>query len=106
MLRLDKENFDDEINKDVPIIVDFWAEWCAPCKILGPIFEELSQEYEGKLRFAKLDTEESQEVAGKFGIMGIPTMIMLNKGQEIGRIVGALPKEQLKQKIDELLGKI
>ena len=104
MLELTKDNFDEEVIKsDLPVIVDFWAEWCGPCKMLGPIFEEISKDYEGRLKFAKLNTEHEPEIPGQLGIMGIPTMILFKGGKEIGRLVGALPKEALKAKIDELL---
>ncbi len=104
MLNLTKENFEKEVlQSDVPVVVDFWAEWCGPCRMMAPIFEELSKEYGGKVKFAKLNTEEEQEIPGKYGIMGIPTLIVFKDGKEIGRSVGALPKEALKQKIDEII---
>ncbi len=82
-------------------IVDFYAEWCGPCKTLKPIFEELSKEYAGKINFGKLDVDESPETAKKFNVMGIPTLIFLKDGAEINRSVGALSKESLKEKINE-----
>ncbi|NOZ81245.1 MAG: thioredoxin [DPANN group archaeon] len=106
MQELNDKDFDEQISKDTPLLVDFWAEWCGPCKVVGPILEELSGEYTDRLRFAKLNTEEYQEITGRFGIMGIPTMIVFRQGKEVGRLVGALPKEHLKDKIDEMLASI
>jgi len=105
LTHLTKANFEKEVvDSDIPVIVDFWASWCMPCLILGPTFEELSAEYEGKLKFAKLSTEEEQELAMRFQVMSIPTMIIFHKGQEVQRLVGALPKEMLKAQIDAVLG--
>ena len=104
LVHLTEENFDGEVmQSDIPVIVDFWATWCPPCKILAPVFEELAGEYEGKMKFAKLDTDEVRAVAQKYSIMSIPTLIVFKGGKEIERMVGALPKESLKEKIDALL---
>ena len=104
MLNLNKENFEKEVTKsDIPVIVDFWAEWCGPCKMLGPVFEEVSKEYEGKLKFAKLNTEEQSDIASEHGVMSIPTMIIFKEGKEADRIVGAMPKDTLKAEIDKRL---
>jgi thioredoxin 1 len=104
LIHITKENFDKEIMKSkTPVIVDFWADWCGPCKMMSPVFEELSKDYTGKLKFAKLDTDKEQGVAEKFGISGIPTLIVLKNGKEVDRIVGFAPKPALKQKIDGIL---
>lgn len=104
LVHITKDNFDKEIMKSkTPVIVDFWAEWCGPCKMLGPVFEELSKDYTGKLKFAKLDTEKEGKIAENFNIHGIPTMVVLKDGEEIERIVGFAPKPLLKQKIDVIL---
>ena len=97
------KNFESEVIKaDKPVIVDFWAEWCGPCKVLGPRFEELSKEMT-EVKFAKLNVEENQETAGKFQVMSIPTLIIFNGGEIVGKIVGALPKDALKEKIEQAL---
>lgn len=107
VLKIDSENFEKEVLKsDTPVIVDFWAEWCGPCKILGPIFEKISEEYDGRLKFAKMNVEENQDIAGKFSIQGIPSMIIFNKGEEAERLVGALPETLLKEKIDTALSNL
>ena len=104
---LTKDNIEKEIsNSDVPIIIDFWASWCGPCQMMGPVFEELSNEYEGKLKFCKVSTESEPEVASQFGIQGIPALSVINKTKEIDRIVGFMPKEDLKEKIDSILSRI
>ena len=107
LTHLDSSNFDKEVKKSkTPVIIDFWAPWCGPCQMMGPTFEELSNEYGGKLKFAKLNTDEQSEIANQFGIQGIPSLSILNKGKEVDRIVGFAPKEVLKEKIDAILDEI
>lgn len=85
----------DVLNSEIPVLVDFWAEWCAPCKMIAPIVEELAAEYDGQLRVAKLDADTNMNTMQAYGVMGIPTLILFKDGQEAVRIVGFRPKEQL-----------
>jgi len=88
--------FDAEVLKsEVPVIVDFWAPWCGPCKIIGPRLEELAKEHDGKVKVVKLNVDEEREWAGKFGVMSIPTLMLFKEGQAAGQIVGAVPKEEI-----------
>ena len=104
VIKITGENFEKEIvASDIPVIIDFYADWCGPCKMMGPVFEEVSAGYAGKLKFVKLSVEENPRVAGQFGVQGIPCLIILNNGEEAGRIVGFVQKEELKQKIDDIL---
>jgi len=85
------------------IMVDFWAVWCGPCRMIAPTIEELAKEYAGKVKVGKLNTDENPEVATKYKIMGIPTVMFFKDGQKVDQVVGAVPKPQLKAKIDSLL---
>jgi thioredoxin 1 len=99
--------FEEKVVKsDIPVIMDFWASWCGPCQMMGPVFEELSKDYEGKLKFTKVNTENEQELAAQNNVSGIPCLIVMKEGKEVDRIVGFVPKPMLKQKIDEILSKI
>ena len=107
MIEITKNNLDKEILKSkTPAIVDFWAEWCMPCKMMAPVFEELSEFYGKRLKFAKVNTENNQDIASQFGISGIPTLLIINKGEVVDRIVGFASKEVLKEKIDAIISKI
>ncbi len=85
------------------VMVDFWAPWCAPCRMVSPTVEELSKEYQGRMKFMKLNTDENPDIASKYNIMGIPTLMFIKDGRSVDSIVGAIPKQQLKSKIDSLL---
>lgn len=85
------------------VMVDFWAVWCGPCRMIAPAIEELAKEYAGKIKVGKLNTDENPEVATKYKIMGIPTVMFFKDGQKVDQVVGAVPKPQLKAKIDTLL---
>ncbi|QWR78143.1 thioredoxin [Candidatus Magnetomonas plexicatena] len=86
------------------VLVDFWAVWCGPCRMVAPIVEELAKEFAGKLKVVKLNTDENPDVASKYKIMGIPTLMFFRSGEKIDQLVGAVPKAQLKEKIQTLLG--
>jgi len=97
-LQLSDKNFDLHlVNSDIPVVVDFWAPWCGPCKVMGPAFEEAAKSFPLKVRFTKLNTESFQAPSAKFGIRSIPTMIIFKEGKEVGRKSGALSVEQIKQ---------
>jgi len=104
VLELTDENFDEEIlNADVPALVDFWAEWCMPCKMLTPVIEELAAENAGKLKVGSVDTDSARSAAMKFGISAIPTLILFKGGEVVKKFVGLQQKADLQAAIDELL---
>jgi thioredoxin 1 len=106
VIQITKTNFEREVVKSkIPIVVDFFAGWCGPCQMMAPVFNDLSKEYDGKVVFAKVDTEKDSELAIDNSVQGIPCLIVFEKGKEIGRIVGYHAKETLKQKINAILGK-
>ena len=97
-------NFDKEVlQSKIPVVVDFWAEWCAPCRIVSPVIEGLAKEYEGKLKVGKLNVDENSQTPAKFGIMSIPTIFIFKDGQVIKTMVGAQNRENYQKEIDEVL---
>ena len=98
-------NFDDEVlNSSQPVVVDFWAEWCMPCLMVAPIIEQLAQEYDGKVKFGKLNVDENRSIAIRFSIQAIPTLLIFKDGQLVQKFVGLRSKADLKREIDSLLG--
>jgi thioredoxin 1 len=103
LAHVDINNFEASVlNSDKPVIVDFWAEWCGPCKVLGPVLEELSGEVKDKATIVKLNVDESRELATKYGIRGIPTLIFFNKGEVVSTLVGNQPKDVILKNINQL----
>lgn len=100
-ITLDSKNFEKEINSDTPILVDFWAEWCAPCRAIAPIIEEIDKEMADKIKVAKLNVDENTDIASKYRIFSIPTLVIFKKGKEIGRLIGAAPKQKILKFIED-----
>jgi len=104
-IEVNSENFEEEVLKStLPVVVDFWAPWCPPCKVIAPILEELTNEYEGKIKFCKLNADRNESITLKYGIKSIPTLIVFVAGKEVDRIVGVLPKDKLTKWLDKILG--
>jgi thioredoxin 1 len=104
VLTLSNANFGTEVNSDTPVLVDFWAPWCGPCRMIAPIVEELAEEYTGKVKVGKLNVDENQAVAAQFGVMSIPTLLVFKGGQPVERIVGYMPKKDLQARLNGVLG--
>ncbi len=103
-LVLTDKNFEEEVLQSrIPVLVDFWAAWCTPCRIVTPIVEELAKEYDGKLKVGKLNVDENQEYSGKYNVMSIPTILLFKNGQPVKSVIGAQSKENFKKAIEEAL---
>ena len=104
-INVSESSWDEEvINSELPVMVDFWAEWCGPCKMIAPAVHDLAEEYTGKMNVAKVDVDNAPNIAMKYGIRSIPALIFFKDGQPVDQVVGALPKGALKKKIDSVLG--
>jgi thioredoxin 1 len=104
ILHLDDHNFETEVTKsETPVLVDFWAEWCAPCRMLAPVIEQINEEYAGRVKVAKLDVDAAPVISAQLGVMSIPTVILFINGKPAQRMVGFQPKPSLKAKIDSAL---
>jgi thioredoxin 1 len=99
-IELTDANFDSIINSEKPVLVDFWAEWCGPCKMIGPVVEELAGDYEGRAVVAKLNVDENPNVTARFGVRSIPTLLVFKKGQIVDKQIGAVPKSVLSSKLE------
>jgi len=104
VLQVTDENFEEEIiNSEMPAMVDFWAEWCGPCKMVSPLVEELAQEYKGKIKVASMDVDGNRQTPAKFGIRNIPTLIFFKEGDVVEQITGMVAKSKLEEAINKLL---
>ncbi len=98
------QDFDQEVlEADTVVLVDFWAEWCGPCKMVAPVLDDLSQEYDGKIKFTKVDVDENPETAMKYGIRSIPTLLVFKDGSPVDQVVGAVPRAVIKKRLDSAL---
>src|SRR6266404_6370494 len=103
IVTLTQENFSQEVlQSTTPVLVDFWAQWCNPCRALSPILDELAEEYDGRIKIGKVDTEEQQELAVEYGIRGIPTMLLFQQGQVVDQIVGLKSKRDIKASFERV----
>ena len=102
-LAITNENFQEVMGSEMPVVIDFWAEWCGPCRMIAPIVDELAAEYEGRVLVAKCDVEECEEAVAKFGVRNIPTVVFVKGGELVNKNVGAASKDALKAKIEKLL---
>ncbi len=98
------QDFEEQVEKaTMPVLVDFWAEWCMPCKMIAPIVEDLAEEYDGKVSFAKVDVDSNPQISMKFGIRSIPTLLVFKDGAPVDQVVGAVPKAVLKKRLEDAL---
>ncbi len=99
-IEITDSNFEEIINSDKPVLVDFWAEWCGPCKMIGPVVEELAGDYDGKAVIGKVNVDENPNVSAKFGIRSIPTLLVFKGGEIVDKQIGAVPKQVLADKLN------
>ena len=100
--KFDESNFDAEVlQSDIPVFVDFYADWCGPCKMMSPVIDKLAEEYDGKIKVGKVNVDENGDLAVKYGIMSIPNMVFFKNGEVADRVVGAIPKPDMKEKFEK-----
>ena len=105
VITLNEENFDKEVlQSDIPVLVDFWATWCAPCRMIAPVIDAIAEEYEGRLKVGKVNVDESSSLAIRYGIRAIPTLILFKDGKVVEQLVGVQPKDTIKSIIEKHLG--
>ena len=105
VVELSENNFEQEVTKaPTPVLVDMWAAWCGPCRMIAPVVEELAGTYQGKIKMSKLNVDDYPQLAGQFRIMNIPTLLLFKEGKEADRIVGVVPKEELIRRIEHVIG--
>ena len=104
VLEFTDQNFDsDAVDSDMPVLVDFWATWCGPCKAIAPVIEEIAGEYDGKVKVGKVDVDKNQDTAMKYGVRSIPTLLIIKDGKVVNQIVGAVPKGNITSMLDEII---
>ncbi|XLQ11963.1 MAG: thioredoxin [cyanobacterium endosymbiont of Epithemia adnata isolate EadnSB Bon19] len=99
----DEKFKDDVLNSDIPVLVDFWAPWCGPCRMVAPVVEEIAEQYEGQVKVVKLNTDDNPQIASQYGIRSIPTLMIFKEGQRVDMVVGAVPKTTLANTIEKYL---
>lgn len=102
-LKITKENYEEILSKGLPVVIDFWAEWCGPCRMIAPIVDELAEEYDGRAIIGKCDVDSNDDIVAQYGVRNIPTLVFLKDGQMVNKHVGAASKDVLKAKIDAML---
>jgi len=104
MLEVNADNFNEEVKEsDIPVVVDLWASWCMPCKKLTPLLEEISSDYEGRIKFCKVNIQDNQSVAQQYGVRSIPTMLFIKDGEVISKLIGLQPEKKIREALDSMI---